>query len=215
MKWQNILNRKRNTALALAVVLVTMLLLTLVHRWHLSELQNAMSSIYVDRLVAESHLYELSHEIYEKKMLVSHYEDGLLEENIRVNDSIQQLLTKYEQTYLTDEEGQQLSELKDHIRLSQQYEQQFLYGASPSQREALRPGLTNHYDSILASLNDLTKLQLQEGRKLMDQSKRIVASNNMTLRLAIGVLVVLGLLIYLVFTPAPISLRHTYSENLN
>ncbi len=214
MKWQNILNQTRNTQVALGAVLVTVLVLTFVHRRQLSALQQALSSIYMDRLVVEAHLYQLSHEIFEKKMLVDRLDDQLLEQNIRANDTIQQLIERYEGTYLTTEEEVQLSMLKDHIRISQQFEQQFIYNASPLQREALRPGLTSHYDAILVSLNRLTKLQLSEGEKLMDQSSRVVASGNLTSRLAVAMLLVLGLLIYFLFSPAR-SLRRASSLHLN
>jgi hypothetical protein len=209
MRWQNILSKKSNVGLALVGVLVVMLLLTFVHKRHLSEVQAAMSSIYMDRLVAETHLYQLSHKIFEKKMLIDRNDDRMLEQNILANDTIQQLMNKYEATYLTADESVQLLKLKDHIRLSQQFENQFISGASPIQRDALSLELAKHYDSILASLNGLTQLQLHEAQKLIDDSNRIVASGNMTSQLAAGMVVVLGLLIYATLSPARLRLEHT------
>lgn len=215
MKWHNILNQRRDRGIALVIVLAMMLSLTFIHKKNLSELQDALSSIYMDRLVAESHLYELSHEIYEKKMLLDQYDELPLEPSLRTNDTIQQLIKGYEETYLTVEEEVQLSTLKDHIRISQQFEQQFIHSTSPRQRETLKPGLASHYDSILLSLNDLSKLQLHEAQKLLDQSNRVVASNNITSRLGIGLLLVLGLLTLLIFSSVPAPPKRTAPWYMN
>ena len=215
MKWQHILNQRRDRAFALFVVLAMMLSLSFIHKKNLSELQEALSSIYMDRLVAERHLYELSHKIYEKKMLLDQYDELPLEPSLRTNDTIQQIIEGYEETYLTVEEEAQLSTLKDHIRISRQFELQFINATSPRQRETLQPALANHYDSILSGLNDLSKLQLHEAQKLIDQSDRVVASNNITSRLGIGLLLVMGLLTLLIFSSVPATPKRTAPWYMN
>lgn len=215
MKWKQLLDRRNNAGLVLVTILIMMILLLFTHQKNLSKMQDALSSIYQDRLVAESHLYNLSHKIYEKKILLGQFDDSQLEQYVLVNDHIRQLISEYEETYLTEEEGVRLSALKDHIQKSQQVEQLFVYSASPLHRDALTSGLIRHYDSILAGLNDLTTLQLQEGQKLIDQSKRIVASNTTTSHLEIGLLIVLGLLfVFLTFSTAQVPARH-YTPHLH
>ncbi|MBV6640522.1 MAG: MCP four helix bundle domain-containing protein [Cyclobacteriaceae bacterium] len=203
MKWKDILKHKNNTGIVMIVVLGLLILLVFSHRRNLSDLQDSFSSIYSDRLVATDHIYELSQLISNKKMLIDRSDDDITRRVIHIDDTIQQMLTKYEKTYLTDEESALLSGLKDRIRISQQYEQQLIKLSPSDQSVELKVELAHQYDLILLGLKQLSKLQLNEGQLLAEESKRIVASDTIAFRLEIGLFLILGLLVFVIFSAAP------------
>jgi hypothetical protein len=215
MKWKTLLNQKFNTGLALFSVLIMMFLLSFVHKRNLTEMHSALSSIHQDRLVAENHLYKLSQKVYEKKLTLDQSDAYMTEQHVWINDTIQQLINKFEATYLTTDEAAQFSALKDHLRIAQQLELQFTYGPSAVRRGSLIEKLSNQYNSILVVLNGLTTLQLDEGQKLIDQSNRIVASNTVTLRMEIGLFLVFALLIFLMFSTVTSYRKVGTSPGLN
>ncbi len=203
MKWKDILNHKNNTGLTLVTVMGILILLVFTHRRNLAELQDSFSSMYADRLVTTDQLYELSHMIIDKKLLLDREGENIIGKRIHMNDSILQLLTKYEDTYLTVEEKALLSSLKNQIRISRQFELQYNNLSTSSQSEELKLELSKQYDLILLELKKLTNLQLQEGQMLTNESKKIVSSDIIAFRLEIGLFIILGLLVFMMFSSAP------------
>lgn len=202
MKWKDILSEKGNQRLLLGSIIIIVVIIVMIRQTnknHLSELQESVSSIYVDRLVAKDYIFELSKKVYSKKIMVE-YGDEFLEKSIHINDSIQQLVGSYENTELTEEEGQLLVTLKNNIRISEKIENKFLQNPAPSQQEIIIDELTNMYDLILVDLGKLSAIQLSEGRKLLNNSYQIIASSNNTNYLEIALTIVLLLIIIKIFS---------------
>ena len=196
MKWNNLFNQKYKAGFGLLALLLMMVLVIFAHKKNLSQLQHSITSIYSDRLVAGNYLYNISHEIYKKKLHL----DEVGQIYSAQNDSIQRIIRKYEKTLLTAEESNQLSSLKAHLKLSASIENQIHNSASQEEEKALRSRLRNKYDIILTDLNNLTSIQLSEGQNLIAESNRIVASDNITSRLEMSLLIIFGLLIMLIFS---------------
>lgn len=215
MKWKDILSGNYYTGLSLVIVLIMMVLLAFFHKRNLSELHRSLSSVYIDRLVAERHLYDLSHKYYEKKLLVTHLDDGLHEKQILANDAIHDLTQSYEQTYLTDEESRQWETLKKDMGIALQFEQHFTYPESPIDKPVLAESLTARYDMILTQLNLLAEVQLIEANKLIAESDQILASNNLTTQLSVGLILVLCMLIFLLSSSTQIKSSQSFYERFN
>ncbi|MEQ9303889.1 MAG: MCP four helix bundle domain-containing protein [Marinoscillum sp.] len=215
MTWKELLSKRYNTGLSLFIVLVMMALLVFYHKKNLSDLHSSLSSIYMDRLVAESHLYGLSHQYYEKKLLVEKFDLAIYENQISTNDAIRQLIQDYERTHLTPEESTHWAGLKQDIRIALQFEQHFLFPESPIDKVMLIKTLLSRYDDILSQLNTLADLQLQEGQKLLAESDLILAANIQTTRLAIGLILVLCMLVFLLYTSTQLKSGHKFYEKLN
>ena len=62
--------------------------------------------------------------------------------------------------------------------------------------------LNNQYDLILADLEDLSEIQLYEGKRLLESSNKVMASNRITSRLEIALLIVV-VLVFLMATSSP------------
>lgn len=196
MKWNNLFEQKNKAGFALLALLLMMAMVIFAHKKNLSQLQYTLTSIYSDRLVAGNYLYNLSHEIYKKKLHL----DEVGKIYSAQNDSINRIIRKYEKTLLTTEESKQFSSLKAHLQLSANIESQIRNSSTRQEEIALRSQLRNQYDIILTDLNNLTSIQISEGQNLIAESNRIVASDNITSRLELGLLIIFGLLIMLIFS---------------
>lgn len=196
MKWKEMFNQKYKAGFALLVLLLMMVLVIFAHKNNLSKLQHSLSSIYSDRLVAGNYLYKLSHEIYKKKLHLDEVGNIYSEQN----DSIQKIIHQYDQTLLTAEESSLLASLKSDLKFSNRLENQIRNSSSIQIKDSLESELGNQYDIILHDLDGLTSIQLSEGQKLTAESNRIVASDNITSRLEMALLIIFGVLIMLIFS---------------
>ncbi len=196
MKWNEPFDKKYKAGFALLILLLMMVMVIFAHKNNLSKLQHSLTSIYSDRLVAENYLYKLSHEIYKKKLHLD--ESGAIFSER--NDSIERIIHQYDKTLLTKDESSQLASLKSHLKVSDSIEDQIENSSSAREIDSLQIRLGSQYDIILADLNGLTSIQLSEGQKLIAESNRIVASDNITSRLEMGLLIIFGLLIMLILS---------------
>ena len=81
--------------------------------------------------------------------------------------------------------------------MSDQYEEKFLSDLSPTQRDIISNGLTKQYNLVISDLEQLSKIQLDEGKKLLDNSYEILDSSNTSSKLEIALIIVLMLIIIL------------------
>ena len=199
MKWKDILSEKVNRVLlmiSVVMILALMIMIRFAYKNHLSDLRKSVTSIYEDRLVAKNYLSEISRKIAVKKVSLES-EEQFIERIVPLNDSINQLIEKYENTELTDDEADLLVKLKDNIRMSDQYEDKFLSDLTQPQRDIISNGLTKQYNSVISDLEQLSKIQLEEGKKLLDNSYEILDSSNSSSKLEIALIIVLMLVIIL------------------
>lgn len=215
MKWKNILNKQQSAGLAMVSVFIMVLVISIMNKRHVLDLEYSLTTIYDDRLMAENHIFNLSKKIYQKKILLNADEDRLMMSRIHINDSINLLIADYEETKLTMDEAFQLKKLKSSLGKAELFENQFVYSSSAEHRNVLNPELRAQYEIILADLEGLAMLQLHEGQKLIDQSHRIAASSNVTTRLEVGLLIILGLMTHIIFAARPPAPKYSYFDNLN
>lgn len=196
------MTEERNRSLLLIAVVMIVGLIILIrfeNKNHLSELQKTVTSIYEDRLVAKNYIFEISKKVNAKKISLG-FEDQFLEKCILVNDSIDQLIQKYEDTELTEGENNLLVKLKDNIRMSEQFESKFLYNPTPAQLDVINKGLKNQYNLVLLDLEQLSEIQLEEGKKLLDNSYQILQSSNSSNHLEVTLTIVIMLIMIRIFS---------------
>ncbi|MEQ9288107.1 MAG: MCP four helix bundle domain-containing protein [Cyclobacteriaceae bacterium] len=202
MKWKNILTEERNRSLLLVAVVMILGLIILIrfeNKNHLSELQETVTSIYEDRLVAKNYIFEISKKVNAKKVSLG-FEDQFLENSILMNDSIDQLIQKYEGTELTGDENNLLRKLKDNIRMSEQFESKFLHNLAPAQLDVINNSLLKQYNLVILDLEQLSEIQLEEGKKLLDNSYQILESSNSSSHLEVTLIVVVLLIMIKIFS---------------
>jgi hypothetical protein len=176
------IKNKAKVALLLAVLMVIIALNNLWERKSFSRLERSIASIYQDRLLPATYLYEISSHLYQKKLLL---EKGAGTPGINEhNHAINKLIKSYELTYLTDAEKRQWALFKTHLSAYNREEEQ----QQPSQ---LR--LDKSFTPALATLNRLSQIQAGEGRNLQHSSKGIIDGSLLASHLEIAILIILGI----------------------
>ncbi len=188
-----------------AVLLVFFIILTtnLVDRHNFNSLRNSIVTIYEDRIVASDLIFEMGLLIQEKEMaLASENASFFQERNEKVNLEFQQLIAQYKETKLTDEERAIFSNLKENVNRLKQKEK-----ASDNFEEGNREALFKTISNIVQDLYDLSKVQLKEGRREMERSKRAMETVTLFTQIEIIILIVIAVLIQILILYNPSKKR--------
>ena len=195
MKWTYIIKQKTKVATVLAVIFGLMLLTNRIDKGYFSELQASFASVYQDRLLVESYIYQLSGLLHQKRELMDEPgELGREEVQLRrknLNDSIESLVASYGQTQLTPTEARLFDDLQQQLAHLQVSEARYRI----RDRVEHRKDIERLYQKLFINLDGLSAIQLSETKNILANSNRIIASSEATSQLEIGILIVVGLII--------------------
>jgi hypothetical protein len=216
MKWLYAVQQKMRVALLLAVILLLVFLKSLVDRHNVSELGDSFSSIYEDRLVVESYIYKLSDHLYQKQLLMEQCSQGdrqmLASRIAHHNQAIFRLIQEYEKTRLTTQELTFFERFKKNMKEMVALEDQFLN----SQNTAEATMLDVQFVTATQNLNQLSSIQVEEGKNMTNQSQRIIAGSTMLTQFELAMLIVIGLIIQaLIFASKSMVPKVTQNHQLN
>ncbi len=194
MKWAYHIKHKIKAAFVLAIIILVILLGNLVIRERFSSIDKSMSSIYNDRLKPSAYLYDISHNIYQKRLL--HNEDVNAHTSSLIyshNKTIATLIGQYEQTVLTDEEKQQWKLFKQHLYRYNALENDWLKAGNEQMTTAANNELLAAFNLALKNLDNLSNIQVGEGNYLQRNTTSMVNSSLVFSSLEISLLIILGL----------------------
>lgn len=200
MKWTYIIKQKLTVAILLTVVLGSVLLKNIIDSRNVSQLADSFSSVYEDRLVVEGYIYQLSDHLYQKKLIIDNCMrtgDAEIQNKIaQHHKAIIALIAEYERTKLTEKETQFFQEFKNNIAALQLLEEHHVTQEAVNKNEALNEKFTG----AAANLHQLSLIQLDEGKALRENSKRIAAGSSMLtsieLVIIIGIAAIIQMLIF-------------------
>ncbi len=194
MKLKLSITQKVKAVLALLVVFILVFATNMMDRNYFNIVQDAYTSVYEDRLVAKGYLYSLSRLVTKKKEVL--YTDEIQaweKENKVANDSIQVLIEKYATTKLTSREAYHFESLQKQLDKLQEIEKE-IDSQSGISLEVLPLGaLREQYKLVFDELDALASIQIIEGGRLINNSNRIIHSNDILSRLEMGFLIAIGL----------------------
>ena len=215
MKWTYIIRQKTKAATVIAVVFGLILVTNRIDKNYFSQLQNSFASVYEDRLLAESYIYQLSGLLHHKKMLMDEWSQLNTERinatNKALDDSVKALVAIYEATQLTKTEARLFDELRQKLAQLQALESRY------GDRDAnYQQAMTVQHRKLSVNLDRLSEIQLAETKNIVDNSNRIIASSNLTSQLEIGIIIVMGLIIQaLVFASKSTVPRFPQNSRVN
>ncbi|WP_205500107.1 MCP four helix bundle domain-containing protein [Rufibacter psychrotolerans] len=201
MKWAYSIKQKTKAAFLIAIVLGLVLSKNLLDSNNVNQLGSSFSAVYEDRLLVESYIYQLSGHLYQKKMLVDncYYTDNaasLQDQLLAKNTAIATLLQTYETTDLTEAEAKYFGALKQTMDKIRNLENQYLARQGTGQEMAQAKALMDAQYSLAAShLNQLSGIQVEEGKRLNEKSKKIIAGSTILTNFELVVVVGLGIMI--------------------
>ncbi|MBN9482503.1 MAG: hypothetical protein BGO70_18155 [Bacteroidetes bacterium 43-93] len=194
MKWQYYIKYKMKAALGLTGIILIILVGNFFLSAKISSLDQSISSICDDRLKPSVCIFEITDNIYRKRLLLK--EKGNDAQTATLinshNRNIAALVQSYEQTVLTKEEKLRWAEFRKHLDLYNNLEKKYLDGDTEYNPNsiALEAGL----NAVLNDLNSLSKIQVGAGDELRQSSQIIISRSQMFSTLEMALLVVLGLL---------------------
>lgn len=180
----------------LGITLIFGLVLTtnLIDRNNFVQVKDSVISIYEDRLVAKQYIYEISKLIHKKELAILKNDTTSFEKNFKnINQKIKSSLSNYEKTKLTTEEAQVFQDLKDDLKTLGNVETKFLNNEFENNSEIL-----NLLKSITETLDTLSQIQLTEGSRQMNITKRAVEDVELFTQLEIYFLIFLAVLIQII-----------------
>lgn len=223
MKWTYGIRQKAAASVLLAVVLGLVMLNNLVERNQIRRLDKSFSSMYEDRLLAESYLFQLYDQLQQKNELFQAILQGKQPDVKQFDfDQHQQklnaIIDKFEKTQLTKEEADKYQRFKTILADMSATDAQVM--VQTEQHGEIQPNLIERSEAsttkAFAVLAELSEIQTTEGQVLRSQSKRIMLGNLSASYFEMAILVIIALLIQgLVLSTKTLQLPKTQGSNLN
>lgn len=189
MKWSYSLKQKALASVLLAVVFLFIILNNIYERRNISKLNDSFSSIYRDRLLAESYIYlfsDLLHnraELNEKNASTAQIE--LIDEKLLL------LIKDYDATVLTQQETSYFDSFKELILKDNKIVASINYSAA------------------FALLERLSAIQIDEGTRLKKESNSMFLGSDISFKLEMAILIVIALIMQVIIfsskSPIPIN----------
>ncbi len=223
----NILSRIHNKAKPLLLFLVVMLAIlgsSVFEKKLMRDLNGSVSSLYQDRLIPATGLFQLNDLMYTKRQLLGSYlaDSGgtrLLATQAQLarhNQEVAALVAGYQATYMVADEGRVFQDFNAHLRRYNALEAQLLAAPAPGPVARTR-ALEQEFDRIHSDLRSLNLIQQRVGQEL-SQSSVVTEGNATTLsNLKIALLIIFTLFIQhaLLASRHPLVPKSMQNFNLN
>lgn len=221
MKWAFGIRRKVSAALLLAAIFVLVFVKNQVDSNHVTQLGHSFSSVYEDRLMVESYIYQLSEHLFRKKIMIDSCDNaftaGIIKPLIDGHTrAIEDIIADYETTKLTEAEAEYFSLFKDNVTKLVSVENAYLQNADPREMSSAKAIIDKQFNEASANLGKLSAIQVSEGKMLNDHSKKIVAGSSLLTQFEMGILIAIGLMILvLVFESRSVFSKAPQEQSLN
>lgn len=200
MKWKIEYKQKFIIALVLLVTFLLVILNNLLNKSRMTHLGASMKSVYADRLQVEGLIYQLSNVIYSKKILfMADKEYGNPSFRLKIdslNKKAGELTEAYSSTVFTKAEKTYFNKLTSNLSTSQLLE--LKTNVHPAEQDAHQNIIQNSLNLSLNYLSQLSNIQLKEAQLLSEESKQIIAGNEMFSEAEFAFLIVVGIIIQVI-----------------
>lgn len=188
------LYNKLKWILGILIVFVLIIATNLIDKNNFTRVRDSVVTIYEDRIIASDLIFELQQSIHEKEVAIV-LRDSLFykNQNSRVNQHIESLLARYDETKLTKKESKIYKNLKSNLA-----DLMTLENKNTSMNLLNKNEILAKIDNLKSNLSDLSKVQLDEGGKQMSISRKALDTVEFFTQLEICILVVLAIVIQLI-----------------
>lgn len=185
----------------LGILVVFMLIITtnLIDRNNFLRVRDSAVAIYEDRLVAKDLIFDLSKSIQEKEIAVALADSAFfIERNDQINIDIQDLIASFEKTGLTREEGNLFKEFKESLQTFRKTEAEYILRGFSEKGD-----LINQFTVLRENLDDLSDIQMSEGKRQMTISIKAMDTVELFTQLEIYMLIFLAVIIQIIILYKP------------
>ncbi|MCB0595111.1 MAG: hypothetical protein H6557_03670 [Lewinellaceae bacterium] len=218
MKWTYSIRNKTKAAILLAIVLGLTMLTNLLERKRFRQLEQSFSSIFEDRLMAESYLFHLYKNLKNEQDLLQLAPDGKLDYASREKLATYRanrtgLMEQYAKTYLTEEEEMKFDQLQAIFSRIGQLEKEIAGQQATASILSAHSLATAEAFTTLSALSDI---QTAEGAELREKSKRIILGSVSTSQFEMTILIVIAIIIQaLIFSSRSLQGSQPQNPGLN
>lgn len=185
--------------LGISLVFLLIAATNLVDRSNFVQVKESVMTIYEDRLVVKDLILDMYKDMQKKKVaILTEDRQFFTQDNQSVNRNLSTLIERYEATKLTDNEGVVFEELKANIQSLLAAESQV-----ESDSPEVESNLLGMISQIEANLDDLSDIQISEGRRQVSITKRATDSIELFTQLEIYVLIFLAIVIQVIILYRP------------
>ena len=198
---------RQKIALALCAVFVIIIVANWWVSCSMTQVSSQFASVYHDRLVPALDIAAMQERYYQNRMLLEEHlqEDDPAQEQ-RIEESLQQhireidsLSTKYEATYLTNQETKDLEQYKHAVKRLTAAQARFIELSSGDNKSAAadlyEAEVVPAFNQLLMPMHALSKLQQDVGHELYASAERQLHSLKMLASLVVACAVILALLV--------------------
>lgn len=185
MKWAYYVKNKMKAVGVLMIIIVLIFGNNIYDRKAFADLDQSISSIYKDRLMPATYIFQLTNHLYQKRMLHETVVPGNLStinENEH-NKAITELIKNFEATYLTPAEKQQWMAFKQNL------EEYNIVNKNTADKND--EALTRSFNKALLCLSKLSNIQANEGEHIRASSQSRISSTVIMSQFEIALLLIL------------------------
>ncbi|MBU2940350.1 MCP four helix bundle domain-containing protein [Lacinutrix sp. C3R15] len=185
----------------LGFLMIFLLIITtnLIDKNNFVRVRDSVVTIYEDRLIAKELIFEMLKSVQDKELAVLLSDSIFFKtQNPKVNNDLQSLISRFEQTKLTVKEDRVFNDFKKNIQLLLDAESRFLDSNYSDNTQVI-----NYIEGLKTNLNDLSKIQIIEGSRQMSISKRAIDTVELFTQIEIYILIFLAILIQIIVMYKP------------
>jgi len=202
--------RRISAFLIIGVLLLLLYGKNLLERQSFRAVSGTLSTVYEDRLLVESYIFQISEKLFKIQRLVDHctinYDYSKVIAEISAEEqAILKLISSFEATELTAEEATLLTDFKRIIEKDLSIKSyQLLYNDS----SGVNVEQVKVYDQKIAraqqDLDKLSNIQLEEGDKLVSKAKTLINRSQIWAQFELALLLILVIVIYVYIFKKPV-----------
>lgn len=185
----------------LGVLMIITLVITtnLVDRNNFLRINDAIETIYEDRLVAKDLILKISNLMHKKEIAgVKSDSTFYLTQNNSVNNEIESHLLRYNQTNLTTKEKELLAKFENDYQELKKQELKFI-----ESNYSHNTKLLNYFPDVKSDLENLAAIQLKEGGRQLQISRRAMDSVDLFTQIEIYIMIVLAIVVQIIVMYKP------------
>lgn len=182
------------------LMIITLVVTTnLVDRNNFLKINEAIETIYDDRLVVKDLILKISNLVHKKELAAVRADSDFYSlQNDQINSDVESYLIKYDQTKLTSKEKKFLNDFKDNYRELRKKEIEFIQSNYTQDSS-----LINQFPKIKKNLNELAEIQLYEGGRQLEISRRAMDTVELFTQIEIYLLVILAIVVQIIVMYKP------------
>jgi hypothetical protein len=202
IRWTSIILQKTRAAALLGVVLLLVLCNNLYQSRQFEKLSRSFSSLYKDRLLAESYIYRISELLHSKTEIMDReqYEGYTAGDYSQVivdsGPLISSLMELYRHTKFTAPESERFGKFQQTMeRLRQQEIRYMSLIQQGKEASGLKASIQTLVNDNLRHLAALSEIQVKEGKTMAIESRSLLDFNDLSSQLEVIVLIIIAILI--------------------